>query len=439
MYRPRARLRVEHLEDRTTPAASAFVNFSGDLVVNDNVAANLAITQVGSNSFQVTDNGNPVGAGTFNGVFRDVRIQTSAADDTVLIDLGGFSAPRNLIVNLGHGNNSLTVQSGGVLGSIGYNVIVGWGGWFYQNFGGGGGNDDIAVTGVTVSGRIGIWTGGGDNTVSPADGSVAGMVTVLTGAGQDSVTLGDGVTTFDVAGVTNFFDGGGPNDLLFVNDFVTIHNLTTSAVNSVTLAGTSTVHGSVYVAGGFNVANDLTIDGRVDAGVTYWGSGGVDTLTLSATASVGGGVNLYLGGGNDVVDLSGAIGGSLYLDAGFGDDQVTLSGSVGGNANLLLGSGNDSLDFTGSVGAAGGTTARLTVNGSYGNDTITIDAGSVVNGLLTVLGGYGDDSVSLNAFASFVTAVVDGGINATASPGDTFQGPQPRPGLTLRNFETFLP
>src|SRR5207247_7151803 len=125
------------------------------------------------------------------------------------------------------------------------------------------------------------------------------------------VVLGDGATTL-TAGTTFVIDGGDPGDTLTVTDHVTLQNLTTSAINTVTLGTGSRVSGFVTVWGGFNAPNTLTLSGRVDQSVFFGGSGGVDTLLLDAGASIGGNLLANLFGGNDSVTLKGNIGGSRF-------------------------------------------------------------------------------------------------------------------------------
>lgn len=422
------RLAVESLESRVTPATAASVNRFGDLVVTSDVASKIAITQIVQGTFAVTDNGNPVGAGVFTGVTRDLRVTTSNNNDDMNIDLGGFSV-RDVVVQLGNGTNSLKLTNG----SISFVSIAGVfvNSWFNCTRGGTG-DDFVTLDRLQVAGNVGINVGNGANSIALADGSIAGSLSILTGAGTDSVFIGDGLTTLS-AGSTYVVDGGDPNDTLIVNPLVTLRNLYESSFNTVILAANSRVTGYVTGWGGFNVANVFQLGGRVDQSVSFGGSGGADFLMVQATASIGGSLRTALFGGNDTVSLNGAVGGHFVLDAGSGDDSIDLVGPITGDVTGFLGNGNDTLNLAGTVGTAGFTDAKFNIDAGYGNDTVRLQAGSTINGNAKILLGPGTDTAVVDNAATFNLATINGGAGT-----DTFQGNKARPGLTLQNFETFI-
>jgi hypothetical protein len=417
----RAKLSVRPLEDRITPATTAFINFYGDLVVSATAASNIVITETAQGAFNVTDNGLTIG--TFANVFRDVRVFGSAADDNVTVDLGGFST-RDVILLLGDGNNTIDVHNG----VVDFVTITGFGTWW--GYGRGGfGNDNISLSGLSVLASVAINTGDGTNSVTITDTAISGGLGIFTGTGNDTVVL-SGATS---ANFTQVIDYGGPNDSLTVNSGVILNNLYTSAVNFVTLVAGSHIVGYVTDYGGANTPNSLTIGGMVDGNVFFGGSGAADTLDLAAGATVGGNVRTYLYGGNDVVTLDGNFAGNLYIDAGAGNDSISFNGQSGLSATIYLGDGNDTFTLNGTVGASGFTTARLSLSASYGNDQVTLSATSVINGSASINMGPGNDTATVDAAARFITAFIDGWYNT-----DTFAGNKTHTGLTLKNFEVFI-
>src|SRR5262249_45564073 len=117
--RKRFSLTLEMLEDRSVPAVTASV-VRGSLVVVGGAGAgsNLAITGSDTNAdgvadtFSVVDGATTVGS--FGNVTKDVVLRLSKNNDIVSFDLGGSSAPRDIVANLGNGVNSLTVTNGTV-------------------------------------------------------------------------------------------------------------------------------------------------------------------------------------------------------------------------------------------------------------------------------------------------------------------------------------
>jgi hypothetical protein len=394
---------------------------SGNLTVTDDTAANLTITQTGANSFTVFDGATPVSGGTFTGVTGTITVTTSSSDDTVTIDLGNFTAPSSISVNLGDGANSLTVKNGTITGYL-----------FVQ---GGGGNDTVTTTNLTVNGNTTVYAGAGDNNVTMTSGTMKGYLTIVTGSGIDTVVLGDGATALTVQKSVIFSDGGSPDDSLDLKAFVTIvGTLYTYAVNTVTMEQGSEIQSSIVYWGGYNVANNLWVGGVVDNYVYYYGSSGVDELDVIVTATIGRSVYAYMGAGDDIVDVDGTISASLYVDGGDGNDTVTLGATslIVASSAIYLDAGNDTLNVYGSIGLTGSTASRLTVDAGSGNDTVALRSGSAVNGLAQINMGAGDDQFAVDDAATFAALFVNGG-----SGSDSFYGNTGRSGLVQVLFESF--
>jgi hypothetical protein len=411
--------RFEALEGRICLAAAASVDLSGNLLITHDMAADFDITQIAATEWTVTDAGVPVGPGTFTGVTGNVTVRTSAADDVIQVTMTGQTAPRCVIVESGAGNDEVLITGGTVALTLDIRT--------------GSGDDEITVEGVTVNGVKYINTGHGANTVSVSDGS-AGTLIIATGADDDTVTIGDGVTAYSVTGIARVYDNGGPNDLLTVADNVTLCHLITNHVNTVSLAPTSALTGSLYFTSGYNVLNQLNLAGAIDGSVHMYGSGGSDTLTTTATSVVGGSVNAYLSYGDDNINLAGTIVNSLYLDAGAGDDTISIDGLVGNRVSALLGLGNDFFELLGNIGVAPGTTSRLGLDAGSGNDQVALRDGSEVNGSASINMGAGDDELSLGDTAFIISALFNGGTGLN----DKYYGNLPRTGVTQVSFEVFL-
>ncbi len=411
--------RFETLEGRICLAAVASVDVSGNLLITNDMAADLVVTQTAATEWTVTDFGVPVAPGTFTGVTGNVTVRTSGANDQIQVTMTGQVAPRCVIVEAGAGANGVHITGGVVAQTLDLRA--------------GSGADMFTVEGVTVGGVTYINTGHGANTVSISGGS-SGTLIIATGADDDTVTIGDGITPYSVAGTTRVYDNGGPNDLLTIADKVTLGHLITNHVNTVSLLPGSALTGSLSFTSGYNVANQLNLAGAIDGTVYMYGSGGIDTLTTTAGSVVGGSVNAYLYGGDDLINLAGTIINSAYFDTGAGNDDVSLYGLVGNRVSAVLGIGDDFFELWGNIGVAPGTSSRLGLDAGSGNDQVVLRNGSQVNGSATINMGAGDDELSLSDTALIISALFNGGTGLN----DKYYGILPRAGVAQVAFEVFL-
>lgn len=410
----------EPLEDRRLLAATAQVT-GGKLVVTDDVAALLVLTQTAANTWSVTDHGAAVGAGSFSGVTGDVSVKTGSLADSLTINLQGFTAPKSLSVALGDGDNDLTIENGTLTANLAIAA--------------GTGLDAVVLSGLSINGNSALALGALDNELTIEDGHLAGYLSLLTLDGDDTLTLGDNTHALAIDGDVVWNDRGGSGDALDVmNNVVLGHNLRTSAVNDVWLRSGSTLAGSLTDFGGAGVPNSLTLAGDIDGGVLFWGGSDVDTLDVQATSEIGRSLIAYLGAGNDLANVDGTIGGSLVIFGQAGDDTVNLFGNVIGSAAIWLGDGNDTLIVSGSIGIAGATSAKLVIDGGTGNDKVALRSTAVVYGSVQANLGAGDDSLALDDGASVAGVYISGG-----SGNDTYYGTLPRSGVQVRLVETMLP
>ncbi len=165
------------------------------------------------------------------------------------------------------------------------------------------------------------------------------------------------------------------------------HNGSTNAVIDLRAAtlnneagGLGFVSNAAGVAGGFTVANGVSIENAIT------GSGN-DTVTGNGASN-----NIELSAGNDSAQGNA---GHDTIDGGSGHD--TLRGGTGGD-NLLGGVGNDSLFGDSSVDELHGGTGKDTMAGGTGADTLHGDAGDDRlfgnTGVDLIYGGDGGDWIS---------------------------------------------
>src|SRR5262245_49348611 len=100
-------LKFERFENRLCPAVLVDLGSNGDLAVSGDTAGIVAITAIDADSYQVTEGGALVA--NVDGVSRGIRIDLGASSDVVTIDLSGQTVKGNVQINLGNGDNSMTL------------------------------------------------------------------------------------------------------------------------------------------------------------------------------------------------------------------------------------------------------------------------------------------------------------------------------------------
>ncbi|SFJ37360.1 Ig-like domain-containing protein [Jannaschia pohangensis] len=181
--------------------------------------------------------------------------------------------------------------------------------------------------------------------------------------------------------------------------------------------------------GGQTLGQAVTIDfsgvvrGTVNSFFSYVGGNASETITGTAgdDSIVGnnGDDDLSGGAGNDTLR---STGGNSTLDGGAGDDSLVASGTSG---VLSGGAGNDIIFQSQSRFESGGFIAT-DIDGGDGNDAISV-IGSQGDGT-TVTGGLGDDTITLNG-GTLRDGFVDGGdgtdvllISNSFNEGTDFEG-----------------
>jgi len=338
----------ESLEGRDCPSVTAGVN-TGDLIVKATTAtSNLAITETAPGSFQISLNGQTLGA--FTGVTGDLRLELSNQDNIgALINLGGFTTLQNVLASLGNGIDGLTIENGGIQGQL------------------------------TING----------------------------GKGADQVTLGGDGNPLNIGGAAGISLGASTADTVTLSTGVNVgRDLNVSADNFNMLAG-SAVGGDLGLSGRGGCW--ILLNGHVEHDATFIGSPRDDNFTLGATGSIGQDLTIRPQGGADTIAVHGDVGRDLLINSSNwgGAKAVQFDGQVGRDASIKLGSGDDSVDLNGTVardlvvstGAGadfvsveGGVAAKnLTVNLGAGDETLMLNSGAAVSGTAKLRGSGATD------------------------------------------------
>ncbi len=110
-------LRVVDLTPQSTFEPTIGVELHAhDLVIMGQSASEVAVVATAADSIQVLDHGQVVS--TLESFTGNLRLQLGDGDDHVILDLGGFDTLRHVSIDLGDGNNQLTIQNGTLRGHL---------------------------------------------------------------------------------------------------------------------------------------------------------------------------------------------------------------------------------------------------------------------------------------------------------------------------------
>jgi len=211
--------------------------------------------------------------------------------------------------------------------------------------------------------------GAGTQTVNQAYDGVTYSATGATGSSDTlAITIGNRGTAINVSGTTNLHTFGGTltaNQIETLNITVTDGPATLSGITASTLANMTLTASSNLTLGTVTATGDTIVSVNASA----------VTGNLNATINkVATGASITLGGGADILDITGSGGTSSSISGGAGNDTIT---GAAGNDVINGDAGTDTL-----LGAAGNDT----INGGADNDTITAGLG-----VDNVSGGAGAD------------------------------------------------
>ena len=330
--------RLDALEAREVPAVMAMFNTSTLAVIGDSTANNIVVSADAAGNLQVTNNGAAVkivstlGTATKTSL-TSVYVDAKGGDDTIFLDRslnvldanGKLVAAPSGVLSGGSGNDRISAGTGGFLGGVVGNPIVG------NLVMDGGAGDDFLDSGFGNDFLLG---GDGNDTMRWGPGTLVDAFDG--GAGNDTaLVVGNGNNQGDAFRLDADPTTGGAlfqrtNLVPFKIGLTNIENVvmqTQSGDDSITvtaLAGTGVKR--VTMDGGDG--ND-TLDGSAaDVPLTILGGAGNDTL-------LGGSKNDALSGGDGNDFLSGGKGLDV-LDGGASNDTLD-DGVKDGQQDVLIG------------------------------------------------------------------------------------------------------
>jgi hypothetical protein len=347
-----------------------------------------------------------------------------------------FSSLTNLTVNLGDGNDLLTVNAAPATDANTLDLTAG-------------GSDQIEIAIASGNGPLAVVLGdSGSHVRVHTIASAASPVTVSSDASsaQNTFTLGYAATGAAVLGALDapLTLVGSGDDQLSIDDSgssvgrtlaITSTTLTGLGDQGVTYSGMSSV--GVSLGSG---ADNVTI-ASTDSAATYSLStgGGNDGVVISATASP---LILDLGAGSNAVSITAAGAPvSITTPAGTGTTSVSLGGTLGVTANItasvtIAGPGpltindadgtryrNIQLSNGRITGALGNISSRVVYSGIDSLAVFTAGVGSSTTVLATpvpttLTGGAGNDVVAVAATTDPLTIDGGGGSGDAVSIGD---------------------
>jgi hypothetical protein len=375
---------------------------------------------------------------------------------------GTLFVPRNLIVNLGDGDDFTAISAN--VGSLDSKGNTKKGGVANINLGngnnaaafgdgnvaddllisGGNGSDDACVSDVNVRDLLAVQLGNGDENDADIENFNAGHALVTTGVGNDKVRL----ENFNLKRELVVSTGNG-NDQVDVEDF-TAQNVTvdTGAGNDGEGGVRGDISPAVSVNGPVTVAfadisktlvlvtgsgNDFATINNVDAHDIVFDTGSGDDGDQFDPISmynvlVQGNVTFVTGSGNDFAYMhsgeseSGNIKGNLTVDMGADNDNLEIVGqSIGKDLNVFLGSGNNNVGIGAGFGEAVGDGSPVSVGrnlnifGGPKTDNVGLFNLTVLNDLFADLGA-GNDNLLIEGNEE-LEAPVQIGRNATLLGG----------------------
>lgn len=404
---------IESLESRIAPAGLITVTFNNGALelTSDNGSHDFSLRMLDATTIQLLGTGGTLfhmdGSMDSDTLLLTAPIKSLAVtlgSDADSFQLSGVNVAGDITIDLGNGLNALTLDT--ISTKRGLEIK------------GGNAGDDIEVEGglTSVKKDLVLDLGDGENGFHPQAAllDVGGMLAYTGGSGTDNISL-DG--TLKVKGSAEFKLGAGTNG--FGSQVVLVSNLSvgkdlvfdssqsTSApadATTIQLSGlTLGVKGALRVLDG---AGSLDVNPSVGPGlIAKFGS-----------------VNVVTGGGMARIGFSNAAitAKSVFVDASeSSSSQLLVGGPVGGfssNLTYIGGAGNDtvSMQLLGGVSVKGLSNLNL----DLGNGDNSVQAFSFASFYknVTVTGGTGTDGVLIAAVSATINnIVIDNGDGAAAT------------------------
>ncbi|MBT2748707.1 MULTISPECIES: autotransporter-associated beta strand repeat-containing protein [unclassified Lysobacter] len=404
-----------------SPTSTLSLNRSDTFTFSGTLSGPGTLAQIGSGTSVLTSANNQIGATTIGGG----TLQVDGGLTTPTLGMTGASA---LTVNgavqaTGGTQAALTGDAGN------QSIVVN--GTLLANGDLGDGSDTVNLTGTLNTGVGALNLGAGDDTLTLNDGAAIAGVGVDAGTGSaDNLVINNAADlTFSGAGVAGFEQLTKQN-----TGVLTMTGSQAFSAGTAIQGGTLDVDGAldtptVAMSDGTTLNVDGTVQAAGGTATAIIGSAGVNTLLVNAGATLIG--NGDLGAGSDVVTLGGTLNtGATALNLGDGDDTLTLTdgaalggvgvaGGVGGNDRLVL-------DTASGLVFDGGTTAGFELLSKQGAGTATMTGSQSFSGGTTIDGGtlsvVGALETPTVAMADGTTLSVQGSMQAAGATTATITG-----------------
>jgi hypothetical protein len=403
----------------TTVTAQTIFGGAGNDVINfgaNGITASLTAVMSGADTVTTaggltatlngsTFNSISIGSATVSGIGKTV-----SSTDSVLTSVAAISTIDSAFVQANAGND--TIALGTSLSRItaskfkagAGNDYIGFGTYLRDAFATGT-QDSVAVKATSLVGGS-----GNDTIVLDGDNTFTGFE-ISAGAGNDSINL-------ESAHVFSARVGLGAGNDSFIADLGELHQVSiqggsgndTIHVNfseSATIGG-DTLNAKVGVADG----NDSIVLGDTISATKIYGGGGNDIVQISGADLENSGNLINMGAGRDTVNLAAASVSivSASIKMGADNDLITIADDLVQviSSNIVLGAGNDTIKFTtGSTQSIAVTGfSATTVFGNAGSDLLFESADIAADGVLNPIFGY---NTADSTIAGYDTIAIGGG------------------------------
>ncbi len=379
--------KVKDVENLTLSTGNVEVDLTLENT-NGNFQNEVTIAGSGTTKLQVKQDTQKISLGSGSG---DVTVSSASVGD----------------LNLGGGQNTLKVESGGKIGEVT------------------GSNEKDTIT-ISGSGSVDkITTNGGADeiklenagTLKTLEASSGSDTVTISGSGSISNITGEGkVKIGDQTTLNNTLDiGSYKNELTISGGSANVKNLLADN-NKIKLEANSQIEklqikdgGNVSVSGSGSITFDTTNDtgthtltvGQDTTLKTFTAGSGDDTITIANGGKLSG-ASINLNNGDNTLNVAsgGNVDNLTSITTGNGTNKITIDKDATASklATINLGNGTNTLDLS-----VSGATNGITVSGGSGTDNINL---SEANGKITTLNaGENATNISLNTSDNTITTI----------------------------------
>lgn len=380
--------KVKDVENLTLSTGNVEVDLTLENT-NGNFQNEVTIAGSGTTKLQVKQDTQKISLGSGSG---DVTVSSASVGD----------------LNLGGGQNTLKVESGGKIGEVT----------------GSDNKDTITISGSSSQVEKITTNGGADEiklenagTLKTLEASSGSDTVTISGSGSISNITGEGkVKIGDQTTLNNTLDiGSYKNDLTISGSSAKVKELLADD-NKIKLEANSQIEklqikdgGKVEVSGSGSVTLDTTNDtgthtitiGQDTTLKTFTAGSGDDTITIANGGKLSGD-KIGLTNGNNTLNIAsgGNVANLTNITTGNGTNKITIdkNATASSLATINLGNGTNTLDLS-----VSGVSTGLTVSGGNGTDNINL---SGTNGKITTLNaGANSTNISLKANDNTITTI----------------------------------